>query len=287
MAHLLIFGLGFCGAAVARAAAAAGMDVTATSRSPGAATPVTGARLVAFDDASPLIPQATHLLSTAPPGRAGDPVLAHHGEAIRTVPHLRWIGYLSTTGVYGDRQGGWVDEDTEPAPTSDRARRRLAAEQEWRDAAGARPLDLFRLGGIYGPGRSQLDDLRAGHAHRMLQPGHMFGRIHVDDIAGGVMAAIGRPPEGTRVLNFADDEPAESAVVVAEAAHLLGLPVPLGRPLEQAWPGMSEMARSFWAENRKVASRKTQDWLGYRWRYPSYREGLRAILQQERGHDPA
>ncbi len=285
--HLLIFGLGFCGTAVARAAAASGFHVTGTTRSPASAVPIPGTRIVGFDDAGQHIPHATHLLATAPPGQAGDPVLARYAEAIGSAPNLRWIGYLSTTGVYGDRQGGWVDEETQPAPSSDRARRRLAAEQAWRGMAGPRPLDIFRLGGIYGPGRSQLDDLKAGHAHRILQPGHMFGRIHVGDIAGGVMAAMARPPQGARVLNFVDDEPAESAVVVAEAAHLLGVPAPPARPLNQAWPGMSEMARSFWAENRKVASRKTQEWLSYRWQYPSYREGLRAILQQEGGDDSA
>jgi nucleoside-diphosphate-sugar epimerase len=115
----------------------------------------------------------------------------------------------------------------------------------------------------------------------------MFGRIHVADIAGGVMAAMARPPPGTRVLNFTDDTPAESAAVIEEAAHLLGRPVPPGRTLEEAWPGMSEMGRSFWAENRKVASRKTQEMLGYRWMYPSYQEGLRAILAQERSDYPA
>jgi nucleoside-diphosphate-sugar epimerase len=287
MVHLLIFGLGYCGAAVARAATAAGFQITATTRNPGAATPLHATRIVGFDESAQSIPHATHILSTAPPGPSGDPVLARYAEALRTAASLRWLGYLSTTGVYGDRQGGWVDEDTEPAPSSERARRRLAAEQAWREVADRRPLDIFRLGGIYGPGRSQLDDLRAGHAHRILQPGHMFGRIHVDDIAGGVIAAIANPPAGPRVLNFVDDEPAESAAVVAEAAHLLGVPVPPGRPLEQAWPGMSEMARSFWAENRKVASRKTQDRLGYRWRYPSYREGLYAIFHQERGDDSA
>jgi nucleoside-diphosphate-sugar epimerase len=188
---------------------------------------------------------------------------------------------LSTTGVYGDRGGAWVDEATPPAPSADRSRRRLAAEEAWRAAASGRSLDLFRLAGIYGPGRSAFDDLRAGQARRVVQPGHAFGRIHVADIAGGIMAAIARPAPGTRVLNFSDDEPAESAVVTAEAARLLGVPVPQAVPFAEAVAGMSDMARSFWSENRKVSSVETQKLLQYKWAYPTYREGLRAILQAE------
>jgi nucleoside-diphosphate-sugar epimerase len=238
--------------------------------------------MIAFDAAAPAIAGATHLLVTAPPGDSGDPVLRTYGRQIGESPALCWIGYLSTTGVYGDRQGGWVDEKTEPAPTTPRAVRRLEAETAWRAAAGGRPLDIFRLAGIYGPGRSALNDARAGRARRILQPGHAFGRIHVEDIAGGVLAAIACPPQGTRVLNFSDDEPAESAAVAEEAAHLLGMPVPPAIPLAEAWPSMSEMARSFWSENRRVASAATQQALGYRWKYPTYREGLKAILQEER-----
>jgi nucleoside-diphosphate-sugar epimerase len=175
-----------------------------------------------------------------------------------------------------------VDEASAPAPTSERARRRVAAEDAWREVAGERPLDIFRLAGIYGPGRSVLDDVRAGRARRIVQAGHAFGRIHVEDIAGGVMAAMARPAAGTRVLNFSDDLPAESADVIEAAARLLGVAIPPGVPLAEAWPGMSEMARSFWAENRRVASRRTQEVLGYSWRYPTYRDGLRGILEAER-----
>ena len=282
MTVLLIFGLGFCGAAVARDAQAAGMSVIATSRNPAEITAPPGTRLIPFDAAGPALLGATHVLVTAPPGEAGDPVLARYRENLAQAPALQWIGYLSTTGVYGDRRGGWVDETTEPAPTTDRARRRLAAEKAWRDAAAGRSLDIFRLAGIYGPGRSALNDIRGGRTRRVLQPGHAFGRIHVEDIAGGVLAAIASPETGTRVLNFSDDEPAESAVVIEEAARLLDAPVPPGIPLPDAWPDMSEMARSFWAENRRVRSLKTQKMLGYAWKYPSFRVGLRAILEQER-----
>jgi nucleoside-diphosphate-sugar epimerase len=280
MARLLIFGLGFCGMAVARAAAAACMEVCGTSRSSGGKSAGSVPLRVAFDDAGPRIARATHILATAPPGAVGDPILARYALQIRGAAALQWLGYLSTTGVYGDRRGGWVDELTEPAPSSDRARRRVAAEQAWGEVAAGRPLDLFRLAGIYGPGRSALDDVRSGRARRILQPGHAFGRIHVEDIAGGVLAAMARPGQGTRVLNFSDDLPAESAAVIEEAATLLGVAMPPGIPLETAWPGMSEMARSFWAENRRVASARTQAALGYAWRFPTYREGLRQILEQ-------
>jgi nucleoside-diphosphate-sugar epimerase len=286
MSRLLIFGLGFCGTAVAQSASAAGFEVVATSRNPRTAA-TGGTRVAGFASAADEIHAATHILATAPPGPGGDPVLAAYADHIRAAPRLVWVGYLSTTGVYGDRHGGWVDEATPPAPTTDRAHRRLAAEIAWRGVAAGRPLDIFRLAGIYGPGRSQLDDLRAGKGRRILQPGHAFGRIHVDDIAGGVMAAIATPPDGTRVLNFSDDEPAESALVIEAAADLLGLSPPPSLPLAEAWPGMSEMARSFWSENRRVASAATQRALGYRWRYPSFREGLRAILEKERADNSA
>ena len=277
--RLLIFGLGYCGTAAARAARGAGFDVVATSRSPGRGGPE-GVRVVAFEAAGPDVAQATHVLATAPPREGADPVLARYAGEIRAAPALTWLGYLSTTGVYGDRNGGWVDEETQPAPGSDRSRRRLSAEHAWQEVAGGRPLDLMRLAGIYGPGRSAFDELRRGQARRVIQPGHAFGRIHVDDIAAAILAAIGRPPAGTRVLNFSDDEPAESAAVIEYAARLAGLPIPPAVLFEQAVSNMSDMARSFWAENRRVASARTQEALGITWRYPSYREGLSAILAQ-------
>jgi nucleoside-diphosphate-sugar epimerase len=149
-------------------------------------------------------------------------------------------------------------------------------------------VDIFRLAGIYGPGRSALDTLRSGNARRLLKPGHEFGRIHRDDIAAAVLAAMQQnPAPGRRVLNLADDTPAESATLIEEAARLLGVPPPPAIPFADAAPAMSPMARSFWAENRKVASRKTQAMLGIAWRYPSYREGLRAILREESAQGPA
>ena len=280
--RLLIFGLGSCGLAVSAEALKAGMQVQATSRSPDAGGP-DGVEMVRFDAAADAIKRATHVLATAPPSGGSDPVLARYADVLRSAP-LQWIGYLSTTGVYGDRDGGWVDEATAVAPVSERGKRRVEAEQGFEAVAAGRPLDIFRLAGIYGPGRSALDEVRSGRARRIVQTGHAFGRIHVDDIASAVMAAMGRPPEGTRILNLSDDEPAESALVIEEAARLLGAPKPPAIPFAEAYEGMSEMGRSFWAENRRVSSERTQAMLGIRWRYPSYREGLRAILEQERAH---
>ncbi|MGH7043132.1 MAG: SDR family NAD(P)-dependent oxidoreductase [Acetobacteraceae bacterium] len=278
---LLVFGLGYCGAAIAAGARARGTAVIGTTRG---ATPAQGA--IGFDAAAPAIATATHLLVTAPPDAAGDPVLARHGPAIAAAIRaggLAWIGYLSSTVVYGNRDGGWVDEATAPAPSGPRGARRRDAEAAWEAvAAGGAALDIFRLAGIYGPGRSAFDDLRAGRARRVGKPGHVFGRIHRDDIARAVLAAMDRPAAGSRVLNLADDLPAESAEVIAHAARLLGIAPPPLVAFAEAAADMSPMARSFWADNRKVASRKTQAALGIAWRYPSYREGLAAILAEER-----
>ncbi len=257
------------------------IPVAVATRQPNA-TPPAGVQLVPFDDPGAVLSRATHLVATAAPDDAGDPVLASHGAAIAAAPALRWIGYLSTTGVYGDRGGSWVDEGSSPAPSGERGRRRVAAEQAWLATRPDASVDWFRLAGIYGPGRSALDDVRAGRGRRVDKPGHLFGRIHRDDIAGALLAAIAQSlPAGPRVLHGADDEPAASADVIAEAARLLGLePKPLV-PFAVAEPTMSPMARSFWADNRRVRSAQTQQALGRTWTYPTYREGLRAILAAE------
>ncbi len=275
--HLVIFGLGYSGAAVARMAVAEGIRVTATSRDPARVAGPAGVEVLTFGD--PLPAGVSHVLATAPPDAVGDPVLAAYGAALASSGVLRWVGYLSTTGVYGDRGGDWVDVTSLVSPGQERSRRRVAAEQAWGALAGGVAVDLFRTAGIYGPGRSALDEVRAGRARRVVKPGHAFGRVHVEDIAGAVLAAARQgAPAGVRVLHLADDVPAETAEVVAEAARLLGMEPPPAVPFEQAVLAMSEMGRSFWAENRRVASARTQEMLGYRWRYPSFREGLRAIL---------
>jgi nucleoside-diphosphate-sugar epimerase len=279
--QMLVIGLGFSGMAIARAALAAGWHVTGTARNPGNSDAPPGVALVPFADPGDALRAATHLIVTAPPGEGGDPVLAAHGEALRAAP-LRWIGYLSTTGVYGDRECARVDEATPPAPAQPRSRRRRAAELAWEAFAPRAAVDLFRCAGIYGPGRSALDDLRDGTARRIVKPGHVFGRIHRDDIARAVLAAAASPPPGLRVLHLADDEPAESAVVVEEAARLLGLVPPLAIPFEEARRSMSPMALSFWSENRRISNARTKAALGIEWAYPSWREGLAAILAEER-----
>ena len=255
----------------------------ATSRTPAGKTPPAGVELISFAASLPAIAAATHILETAAPDAPGDPALAAHADALATAPALRWAGMLSTTGVYGDRGGGWVDETTPPAPTGPRGTKRLEAEQQWSAAFARCAVDLFRVAGIYGPGRSPFAEIRAGRGRRVDKPGHRFGRIHRDDIAQAVLAAMAqdRAP-AVRVLNLNDDLPVESAEATAEAARLLGLPPPPLVPFETALRDMSPMGRSFWAENRQVASRITQAALGIRWRYPTYREGLRAILEQER-----
>jgi nucleoside-diphosphate-sugar epimerase len=282
-ARMLILGLGYAGRAIAARALRAGFEVSGTSRDPARAVAPDGVGLLRFEEAGPAIEAATHLVASAAPGEAGDPVLAAHAAAIATAGGLRWVGYLSTTGVYGDRGGGWVDEDTPPAPAQERSRRRLAAEQGWAAALSGRcALDLFRTAGIYGPGRSALDEVRGGRARRVLRPGHSFSRIHVEDIARAVVAAAAGPHGmAPRVLHLADDMPAESAAVTEEAARLLGLAPPPAVPFAEAWQGMSAMGRGFWVENRRVRSAATRAALGLDWQYPSFREGLAAILRAE------
>ena len=274
--NLLIFGLGYSGRAIAKAASSAGWQVSATTRGLGAAEP--NVTLLPFNKAAPAIASATHILSTAAPDETGDPVLARYHAALKAAP-ARWLGYLSTTGVYGDAQGKWVDEDTKPNPCSSRTKRRVAAEHGW--VGLEKPLAIFRLAGIYGPGRSMLDDLRAGQGRHVLKPGHLFGRIHRDDIARAVFAAMRQ--NATGIFNLSDDEPAAPSDVLQEAARLLGITPPPPVPYEQISKTMSPMALSFWAENRKVSAEKTKSRLGLAWQYPSYREGLAAILVEERG----
>src|SRR4051794_15741184 len=277
MNRLLIFGLGYSGAAIARAARASGFAVSGTSR---AGTPGT----IRFEAAEGEVAAATHLLTTASPDGGRDPVLARYRAAITAAPALRWIGYLSSTGVYGDRDGDWVDEDTLPRPSHGRGQARVDVEDDWSSFASGCAVDIFRLAGIYGPGRSALEDVRAGRARRVRKPGHQFGRIHRDDIARAVLAAMRQePPPGRRVFNLADDVPSESALVIEEAAALLGAPPPPAYDFAEIEASMSPMARSFWGENRKVSATKTKAALGIAWQYPSYREGLRSILAEETG----
>lgn len=219
--------------------------------------------------------EATHVLATAPPGEDGDPFLAAFNGRLPDAPRLEWAGYLSTTGVYGDRGGGWAFEWDAPSPGQARSRRRLAAERAWSAAADAR---LFRVAGIYGPGRSAIDRVRDGEAVIRDKPGQVFARIHVDDIAGAVAAAIARP-QAAGPFNLADDRPCEPGEVIEGAAAMLGLPAP---PREAFDPDrVSPMMASFYAECRRVSNARTKASLGWRPAFPTWREGLRAILQAE------
>ncbi len=228
------------------------------------------------DGLDELLTGVTCLLTSIPPDTEGDPVLRHHAAAIADAAPV-WIGYLSTTGVYGDRAGGWVDETDAPAPVAAAAERRHAAERAWR-ALGARhglAVQVFRLAGIYGPARNPLARLRAGAAQRIVKPGHVLCRIHVADIVAALRASIARPSADS-VYNLADDEPAPQAEVVAHAARLIGIDPPA--PVSWRSPAVSEAARRFFAESRRVSNRRMKEELGVILRFPTYREGLAALI---------
>jgi nucleoside-diphosphate-sugar epimerase len=219
----------------------------------------------------------SHILVSIPPDAMGDPVIAVHREEIARIPGLEWLGYLSTTGVYGTRDGGWVDELSEPRPTSRRGAVRVAAEAAWLALWQERsvPVHVFRLAGIYGPGRSAFDALRAGTAKRIDAGSQVFSRIHVDDIATVLLASIARPRPGA-LYNVCDDEPAAQEAVVAYAARLSGMAPPPLVPLAKA--ELSPMARSFYADNKRVSNALIKRELGVSLASPSYREGLAAVL---------
>ena len=234
-------------------------------------------RLFPGCDLDPDVAQATHLLTSVAPDGDGDPVLRAYGDVIaEAAPRLAWAGYLSTTGVYGDHGGGWVDEDTPLAPSTARGAARVEAEEAWRAVPGL-PLHIFRLAGIYGPGRGPFAKVRAGTARRIVKPGQVFSRIHVSDIAAALRASIDRPEPGA-VYNVCDDEPAPPQDVIAHAAELLGLPIPPEVPFEEA--ELSPMARSFYAESKRVRNDRIKA-LGLRLRHPDHRSGLGAILAAE------
>ena len=221
---------------------------------------------------------ATHLLISISPGENGDIVLSELEEEITArAAQFEWVGYLSTTGVYGDHDGSWVDEDTPLNPTTDRGRARVAAEAAWSAIPGL-PLHIFRLAGIYGPGRGPFSKVRNGTARRIIKQGQVFSRIHVEDIAQVLAASINRPNPGT-AYNVCDDDPAPPQDVIAYAAELLDMPVPEAVPFEEA--DLSPMARSFYAESKKVRNDRIKTELGVSLRYPDYRAGLKAILAAE------
>lgn len=285
MIELVVIGYGYSARAIVAELSLAPANIHVTTRSADKAAPLAAAGFEAsvFDGTSlpsalaTALGQAPLLLVSAPPGAAGDPLLRAPGLAMRGMPRLRRIAYLSTVGVYGDHSGAWVDETTPPRPVSQRSLERLAAEEAWRAFAAARgaELGIFRLSGIYGPGRSAIDNLRAGTARRIIKPGQVFNRIHVEDIGGAVALAL--KAEGRLgTLNLTDDEPCPPQDVVAHAAHLLGMTPPPEIPFEAA--DLSPMGRSFYGENKRVSNARIKAVLGYRFRHPTYREGLAACL---------
>ncbi len=283
--RLFCFGLGYSALTLARRLMAEGWSVAGTTRSEDKRVRLAadGIEVHLFDRDRPLddpgtaLAGASHLLSSVPPDGTGDPVLDLHRSDIAAVETLGWLGYLSTTGVYGDRGGDRVDEDSDLTPTGERGRRRVAAEEAWLDLweRDGLPVHLFRLAGIYGPGRSALDGVRDGTARRIDKPGQLFSRIHVDDIASVLEASIARPRPGA-AYNLCDDEAAPPQEVVAYACELLGREPPPLVPFEEA--ELSDMARSFYRDNKRVSNARIKAELGVTLEYPTYREGLRAIL---------
>mgnify|MGYP002632159771 CR=1 FL=1 len=285
--RLFCFGLGYTAQVLARGLMARGWSVAGTCREEATVTRLQtlGIAAMRFDrdrrpqDISAGLAGATHLLSSVPPDAGGDPVLdCFESEISALAGSLTWAGYLSTTGVYGDRDGGTVTEADALAPTSDRGIRRAAAEARWLGLTRAGlPVHGFRLAGIYGPGRTVLDDVRAGTARRIDKPGHMFSRIHVDDIAAVIAASMARPNPGA-IYNVCDDEAAAPADVIACACDLLAVDTPPLRAFGDVEQQMSPMQRSFWADNKRVDNSRIKTELGVTLIYPTYREGLRACL---------
>jgi nucleoside-diphosphate-sugar epimerase len=279
---LFCFGLGYTAEVFARRLMATGWRVAGTCREPDRAEALreTGMEIHLFDRDQPLaeageiLADVDCLLSSVPPDSDGDAVLDLHGDDIAAAgARLAWIGYLSTTGVYGTRDGGWVDEQSERRPGAERSRRRVAAEDRWQ-ALGAH---LFRLAGIYGPGRSVFDQIKAGRARRVHRPEQVFSRIHVEDVATILQASSDRPQAGA-AYNVCDNEPAPPADVISHACELLGIEPPPLVPFEEA--ELSAMALTFWADNKRVRNDRLKQDLAVELKYPDYRSGLAAILKE-------
>ncbi|WP_299881289.1 SDR family oxidoreductase [uncultured Sulfitobacter sp.] len=279
---LLSFGHGFSARAMAARLVPQGWRIIGTTRSADkcAGIAATGVEPVVWPgtDVSPLLGEVDHVLLSAAPGADGDPVLRElEDQIISAAPRLRWVGYLSTTGVYGDHKGAWVDEGTALTPATKRGQARVEAESAWQ-AIPDLPLHIFRLAGIYGPGRGPFAKVRAGTARRIIKEGQVFSRIHVEDIAQALELSIARPDPGA-VYNLCDDDPAPPQDVIGHAAELLGLPLPPAEDFETA--EMSPMARSFYAESKKVRNDRIKRDLGWKPAYPDYRSGLAAMLAQD------
>ncbi|MEP4194520.1 MAG: SDR family oxidoreductase [Aliishimia sp.] len=279
MNTLLSYGHGYSAQALAHKLLPLGWRIIGTTRSTEKADHLKSIGieplLTPDDDLKPALDAATHLLISAGPSVDGDPMLNRWADDVtRVAGKLKWAGYLSTTGVYGDHKGGWVDEETPLAPSTRRGQWRKDAEAAWRDVPDL-PLHIFRLAGIYGPGRGPFAKVRAGTARRIIKDGQVFSRIHVDDIAQVLEASIRRPAP-VRTYNLCDNDAAPPQDVIAFAAELLGVPVPEAIAYEDA--EMTPMARSFYAESKRVRNDRIKDELGVELLYPDYRTGLRALM---------
>jgi nucleoside-diphosphate-sugar epimerase len=291
VSRLFVFGYGFSGRALARRLGAKGWAVSASYRTAEGAADIAagGGQPVAADDRPALaaeLSQSQALLVTAPPDTDGCPGLTAVIPAMADAGAFPdWIGYLSTTGVYGDRGGRWVTERSPLAAQSVEGARRVGAERDWLDVGRGMGLTVtvFRLPGIYGPGRSPIDRLRAGEARRIVTPGQVFSRIHVDDLAAGLEASIARPRAGG-IYNLCDDEPAPNSEVIAWTADLIGVEAPPEIPLEAA--RLPPRALRFYAESKRVSNALAKAELGWTPQYPTYRDGLRAILADEHPLSP-
>ncbi len=278
MKTLLSIGHGYSAQALARLLIPQGWVVIGTTRS------ADRARAFAAEGVEPLLlpgtlapalARASHVLTSVAPDASGDPILRDHAAELRAA-RPEWVGYLSTTAVYGDHEGGWVSEDTPLTPATPRGQARVAAETAW--GALGLPVHIFRLAGIYGPGRGPFEKVRDGTARRIIKPGQVFSRIHVDDIAQVLAASMQHPRPGS-VYNLCDDDPAPPEDVIAHAAELLGLPLPPAIPYDQA--DLTPMARSFYAESKRVRNDRIKSDLGITLLHPTYRQGLAALLALE------
>ena len=277
---LLSIGHGFSARALAPMLIRRGWRVIGTTRSPAkfGLLERQGVEPLQWPGSALPLEKATHLLTSVAPKNTGDPVLNEIGDRLRETKHLEWVGYLSTTGVYGDHGGDWVDEDAPLSPSTKRGQARVDAEAAWADLG--LPLHIFRLAGIYGPGRGPFEKVRRGTARRIIKEGQVFSRIHVEDIAATVFASIQRPNPGA-AYNVCDDDPAPPQDVIAYAAKLLGMPLPPAIPFEDA--DMTPLARSFYAESKRVKNERIKSELGVELKYPDYRAGLAALLAEETG----
>jgi len=278
---LLVFGFGYTARILAKLLIAQGWTIYGTTRNPNEMNTLRdfGVEPVLWPngDFTKAFDACSHILISAAPDEQGDPVLREFSDDIANLKTLQWLGYLSTIGVYGDRMGGWVDENSALTPATKRGKLRVEAENAWQQITGL-PLHIFRLAGIYGPGRGPFSKVKNGTARRIIKKDQVFSRTHVDDIAQVLMASIAQPNSGA-IYNVCDDDAAPPQDVIGHAAELLGLPMPPTLDFETA--DLSPMARSFYAESKKVRNDRIKDELGVALKYPTYREGLAALLADE------